>query len=103
MKRESPSESTQVDESPSMSKCGHPGECPECSRIRITAERKNELRKEIAEALGVSHLKGTVQLEAALKRVEQLLLIEEIAIAAEKAGLMAASLLEGSSPALRAQ
>lgn len=99
---ESPPESTRVEQSPCVSECEHPSECPECSDMKITALRKNELRREIAERLGVSHLKGTPQLEAAVRRLDQLLLIEEIAIACEKDGLMTAAALEGASPALRA-
>lgn len=70
---ESPTESVRVQRSPTMTECKHHEECPECSAMRITANRKNELRKEIAELLGVAHLKGTRQLEAALKRIDELL------------------------------
>jgi hypothetical protein len=84
-----------------MKHCTHADECKECFNNRVAALRKNELRSEIAEKLGVSHLKGTPQLEAALRRVEQLLLIEEIAALAERDGLLAAS-ADAASPALRA-
>jgi hypothetical protein len=72
-----------------MKHCTHADECRECFINRVAARCKNELRSEIAEKLGVSHLKGTPQLEAALRRLEQLLLIEEIAALAERDGLIA--------------
>lgn len=57
--------------------CDHIEKCEHCHetnrKLRVEAAIKNELRAEIAEKLGVSGLKGTPQLEAALRRVEQLL------------------------------
>lgn len=71
-----------------MKQCDHADTCESCfeerRKLRVEAAVKNELRSEIAERLGVSHLKGTPQLEAAVRRLEQLLLIEEIAAAAER-------------------
>jgi hypothetical protein len=74
-----------------MKHCTHPDHCEECWRHKMTAVRNNELRKEIVELLGLSHLKGTPLLEAAVKRLDQLLLIEEIAVAVEREGLFTAS------------
>lgn len=86
----------------SMKPCDHITKCEHCHeemrKLKAEASIKNELRKEIAERLGVSHLKGTPQLEAAVRRLDQLILIEEIAIACEKDGLMTATALEGASP-----
>jgi hypothetical protein len=75
--------------------CDHVSKCESCHeamrKLKVEASVKNELRAEIAEKLGVSHLKGTPQLDAAKARLDQLLLIERIAIAAEREGLRAAS------------
>lgn len=78
-----------------MKPCNHADTCESCfeerrKKLRVEAAVKNELRSEIAERLGVSHLKGTPQLEAAVRRLEQLILIEEIAAAAERDGLRSA-------------
>lgn len=59
-----------------MAACTHPDECPDCARMRNSARDKDELRSEIAKALGVSHLKGERQLEAAVERIRRLLDIE---------------------------
>ncbi len=79
--------------------CTHNETCEECHeanrRLKAEAAVKNELRKEIADILGVSHLRGETQLREAVKRLDQLILIEQIAIAAEKDGLTAAA-LEGA-------
>jgi hypothetical protein len=69
--------------------CDHPNECQECHRHKTTALRMNGVSRRLAEKLGVTHLTGERQIEAALARVEQLLLIEEIAAAAERDGLIA--------------
>lgn len=88
-----------------MKHCDHTDKCESCHeamrKLKVEAAVKNELRSQIAEKLGVSHLRGTPQLEAAVRRLEQLLLIEEIAAAAERDGLFAAS-ADAASPALRA-
>lgn len=77
-----------------MKPCDHAKTCESCHeanrKLKAEAVIKNELRREIAERLGVSHLKGTPQLEAAVRRLDQLILIEEIAAAAERDGLTAA-------------
>lgn len=84
-----------------MKPCDHIEKCEHCHeaslKLKVEASVKNELRREIAERLGVSHLKGTPQLEAAVRRLDQLILIEEIAIACEKDGLMTAA-AHGASP-----
>jgi hypothetical protein len=84
-----------------MKQCTHPNDCEECHRHRVTALRMNTVSRRLAEKLGVTHLTGERQIEAALARVEQLILIEEIAALAERDGLMAAS-ADAASPALRA-
>jgi hypothetical protein len=83
-----------------MKQCTHADECRECFNNKATALRMNAVSRRLAEKLGVTHLTGERQIEAALARVEQLILIEEIAIACERDGLTAAA--DAASPALRA-
>lgn len=79
-----------------MKTCDHISKCEHCHeemrKLKVEAAVRGGLVRSLKEKLGVDGLTGTPQLEAALKRVEQLLLIERIAIAAEKEGLRSALL-----------
>lgn len=58
-----------------MTKCTHTETCEECHEAlrkeKAMARIKNELRSELNERLGVSHLVGETQLRAALRRLDE--------------------------------
>lgn len=78
-----------------MKHCDHISKCEHCheemQKLKVEASIRSGLVGELRDKLGVAHLKGRPQLDAALRRVEQLLLIEEIAAAAERDFVSAAN------------
>lgn len=59
-----------------MAKCTHTETCEECfeanRKLKVEAVIKNELRREIADLLGVPHLRGEPQLRAAVAAIKRL-------------------------------
>jgi hypothetical protein len=70
-----------------MAKCTHIETCEECfeanRKLKVEGSLRSGLVGELRELLGVDHLKGTPQLEAAVKRVKQLKSIEALAVMVE--------------------